>query len=182
MPSKWAMVDNSFPTFAEEENPRQSVAKLTDYIFILVEELKYQLENLDAENWNAVALQEIQEETTADTNKDVARLAASVAMLQNQLSTATASLGSRVSAVEADVGYLETGLAETAAEVRGLETNLSRLEAAVGELDEEVGTIRADLGKLLAVVAPGETGCTIGTAGQRLNLVGEVFVNGKLLE
>lgn len=182
MPSKWAMVDNSFPTFAEEEKPQQSIMKLTDYIFILVEELKYQLENLDAGNWNTAALQEIQTETTANVEQSLSRLAASMAMLQNQVNTAAASQGARISALETDVGYLEEKQAQLEAELEALAEGQTAMEAAWDELNGRIGVAEQSLELLTGVVAAGENGTVIGKAGQDLHLIGNVYVNGVLLE
>ena len=43
MASKWGLVDNSFPTFRGDEKLEDKIAKLADYMYILTEELKYQL-------------------------------------------------------------------------------------------------------------------------------------------
>ena len=55
MASKWGLVDNSFPTFREDEKLEDRVAKLADYLYILTEELKYQLGSVTQPNQNPTA-------------------------------------------------------------------------------------------------------------------------------
>lgn len=174
MPSKWAMVDNSFPTFSDDEKPKQQINKLVDYMFILVEELKYQLENLDAGNWNTAALESLQDDTTADVRQQLAAVAAALKLVTAE----TASLSSKVSTLEAlsgrvmdaekDIGLLQKEMTESILERSEMREQLGKLQAGY---DEMAGVIRAT-----------ETGAEVGHEGQELHLLGKVYINGKLIE
>ncbi len=159
MPKSWAMVDSNFPTFTGEEKPREQITALVDYMFVLVEELKFQLENLDSSNWNTKALQTFQTDTTADVSQQVAVLAANLALVTNEMAaissrvSAVESLSGRIKTVEIDLAYLQKDLDEFIAEIR-----------EVLQIDEETGAV------------------SIGEEGRDLHLIGNVYINDQLME
>lgn len=172
MPKSWAMVDSNFPTFTGDEKPREQINALVDYMFVLVEELKFQLENLDSSNWNSNALKTFQSDTTKDVSEkvetqgddiasvsgNVTALAANLSLLTNEVAaissrvSALESLSGRVKDVEIDLAYLQKNLDEFIAEIR-----------EVMQIDEETGAI------------------TIGEEGRDLHLVGNVYINDQLM-
>lgn len=52
-------IDRCFPNISEDEDPRESVKKLNDYVFQLTKQLKYILANLDSDNMTDDAIIEI---------------------------------------------------------------------------------------------------------------------------
>ena len=176
MPSKWAMVDNSFPTFRGDEKPAQQIAMLTDYMFILVEELKYQLANLDTENWNGTALKDFQTGTTADLTLQVSNMAVRLAAMAGEL----ALLTGKVAALEGLWGQVQGmedtlgELAETTELLWAADDELAAQLEKLEELPEKV----AGLEEVLTRDANG--GAIIGAEGLDLHLRGNVYINGKL--
>lgn len=121
MPHAWALVDSSFPTFAEDEKTGKKIEKLVDYMKILVEALQYQLENLDAENWNTAALESLETELTGDMEANITLLAQNMAALAGEMTQISAKL----STAEALSGRLKT-----------VEEEMKKLKAAV-QADED---------------------------------------------
>lgn len=154
MPHAWALVDSSFPTFADDEKTGKKIEKLVDYMKILVEALQYQLENLDTENWNISALETFQTDTTAEVEEQVATQASYLLMLTNEIG----KLSSRLQSVEGISG-----------QVTQMSENLTKLTAEVEELRS-----------VLQKDTDGNT--TLGTEGKDLHLLGSVYINGKLME
>ncbi len=62
MPTQFAALDNGFPAFAGGESTEQKVDALYDYVFLLLENLRYLLRNLSPENFNQEELAEWVEE------------------------------------------------------------------------------------------------------------------------
>ena len=158
MPNAWSMIDTSFPTFTGRESYREQVGALQDYLYLVVEELKYQLANLNTKNWNKTALETFQKDTTAETDEQVK-------LLQEQL----LSVINRITA---------------------LNSSLSQLTERVGNAEEELPKLWEGL-ELLAgdadalneiIVPDGSGGATIGKAGVSLRLVGDVYINGVLVQ
>ena len=132
MPSNWSMIDVNFPNFTGNEKPREQIAALQDYMMLLVEQLKYQLNNLDASNWNDAALEDMKGSTTARVETELSNLAA-------DLSRITESLGK----LTQELGYVEQDVEELKERLDGLDGDISNLMAVV----QPDGTGSADLGK-----------------------------------
>ena len=57
MPSNWLYIDTNFPTFTGEEETEEKVSTIQNYLFMLVEQLRYSLRNLDGGNMNPAAVE-----------------------------------------------------------------------------------------------------------------------------
>lgn len=161
MPSKWAMVDNSFPTFSGEEKPGEQIKMLVDYMFILVEELKYQLANLDGDNWNTKALENLQTDTTAGVEEKLAATVQALASLTGQ------------------VGQINS---QVAANALSSEQAHKRLRQDLTSVENGLARVITGLEELQTAVSRTEDGTVIGREGETLRLVGSVYINGTLME
>lgn len=158
MPNPWAMIDTSFPTFTGKESFKDQVSALQDYLYLVVEELKYQLSNLNTQNWNKVAMEKFQKDTTAETDEQVAVLAEQITQITNRLTLLGNSLNQlkeRMNDAEEELPKLWEGL-----------------ELLAGDVDDLKGVIRTD----------GGGGASIGTEGKDLKLIGNVYINGILVK
>ena len=175
MPHAWALVDSSFPTFSGKEKPSEQISELVEYMKILTEALQYQLENLDTANWNTTALKTFQTDVTADVAQQLEAVAANLAIVTNEVIriesrlSAMESLSGRVHNLETDMGYVEKEQAEQAQQIDGIRQSVDALQADVDELQ---GIVRQEEAG----------GTTIGNAGEDLHLVGNVYVNGVLIQ
>lgn len=59
MPGSILNADTGFPTFAEGEDSNAKIDKVMNYLHMLLEQLRYSLANLDADNFNDAGLKEI---------------------------------------------------------------------------------------------------------------------------
>ena len=175
MPHTWALVDSSFPTFTDDEKYSDKIEKLVDYMKILVEALQYQLENLDTANWNTAALKTFQTDTTEDVTEQVGTLASNLTILVNEVTQISArvssleSLSGRVNQNETDISYLEKDVAAVKEDLE--------------EIREELSGVQADVDELKGVVsADGDGNASVGAEGKAVYLVGNVYINGKLVE
>ena len=165
MPHPWALVDSSFPTFREGERPQTQIAALVDYMKILTEALKYQLENLDTNNWNATALTSFQ----LDTTKDVSEQVADVARQLKNMTDEVATIKNRLSTAENQLGYMEAKLEEAQRELE--------------ELRGQIGNAQADIDELQQMIRMDENGnVLIGEEGKDVHLYGNIYINGVLME
>lgn len=168
MGSNWLSIDNNFPTFTGQESLKDQVRLLHDFLPVLIESLKYQLNNLDSSNWNTKAKEEFQSQTTAElesamdtTDAEVARVIRTMEELGKDL---TAALG-QLTALGEDMGWLEEKARE--------------LEERTGSLEESRDSMEADLFELGQILQVQEDGSIqIGREGITLRLVGAVYING----
>lgn len=59
MPGNLLSADTSFPTFTPEQTNEQKLDVVTNYLYMLLEQLRYTLANLGAGNFNETELNEI---------------------------------------------------------------------------------------------------------------------------
>lgn len=158
MPSAWSLIESSFPSFSGDERVRDQLAILIDYMYMLSEGLKYQLTNLSSDNFNTKALQDIQIETTADVENALAEVLFNLESLNSSLS----ALRGKVSYLEEWQGNAVKQLIDLSVAQRQQEKRLSDLASLIHQ--EQDGSI------------------VVGSEGAVIRLVGDVYVNGILLD
>ena len=56
MPSNLLTADTTFPTLTQEQSTDEKFEKITSYLYMLLEQLRYSMGNLDKENFNDAGL------------------------------------------------------------------------------------------------------------------------------
>ncbi len=131
MPTTFQLVETTFPN-GEGKDTQEQINGVYDYLFVLLEQLRYTLFNLDGSNINQNALSEfiknISEPIYAkidDTDKNV-----------NEISVTAKGLDARLSNAEGDITQLDTT-------AKGLQVSVSNLDGAIANIKTDVNGIRA---------------------------------------
>lgn len=208
--NNWLSIDSSFPTFSGNEPMKEQISALQNYMYKLTEHLKYILRNLGADNWNTKELQDFAGTVAEGATKDLAKVLAQMNQLKltiDSLSSrvaGTENLSGRVTAVEeevaalqaqketvrediiqlqTDAGYILQDVEKLNTSVYGaggLEERMTAAEEELPLLREDVDANTADIEALSSIVKAEEDGATLGNAGRKLHLVGEIYINGVL--
>lgn len=147
MPSNWLAIDTNFPTFTGKEPASQQIQALHNYLYQLKEGLQYSLRNLTAENWNAQALEQMNEEAKADLVEQLNQVSA----LLNRLSGEVDSLGARMANAEklaARVEMAEKNIAAQGERAAILEKKNRGLEDWAQAVEQRTAALEQDAGKL----------------------------------
>jgi hypothetical protein len=161
VPTTFQLVETTFPN-GEGKDTQEQINGVYDYLFVLLEQLRYTLFNLDGSNINQNALSEfiknISEPIYAkieDTDKNV-----------NELSITAKGLSARIGDAEGNITQLQ-------ATAKGLQASISSLDGSVTNLTADVNGLRATVsGKIDATQAQSifnqsATGFTLGaTSGE----------------
>lgn len=134
MPGNWTSIETNFPTFTGNESTEEQIQALQNYMFILTEQLKYNLSNLDMKNWNSKALEKFSKETTADVAKSVKEIAETVLKLGEAVST----LSNKVTGMADAVSDNSDKIADLEGALSGIEDAVSRLEAQQADMESEL--------------------------------------------
>lgn len=188
----WTPIENSFPTFREDESPMETVKKIHDYLYRLVNQLKYTLQNLDTENWNDAALKVFSESTTKGVSDQAAKLAAQLSQLSgsfNSLSGRVSEISNRITKNENEISYLRKDQEDDASRLIAAEEQIALNQIAIEELNTDVESLAdaveeltQSLETLLEAVRSEEESTVIGAEGKPLYLVGEIYINGVLYD
>jgi hypothetical protein len=131
VPTTFQLVETTFPN-GEGKDTQEQINGVYDYLFVLLEQLRYTLFNLDGSNINQNALSEfiknISEPIYAkieDTDKNV-----------NEISITAKGLDARLSDAEGNITQLDTT-------AKGLQASVSNLDGAITNIKADVNGIRA---------------------------------------
>ena len=144
MPGNILSADTQFPNFAGQENPAEQIRTIRNYLYMLLEQLRYTLNNLDAGNFNTEGLKEIQDAISQPILKQLSDTDGNLAELQ-----ATAEgLASRVSSNEGDISQLEQTAQGLSSRVGDAEGNISSLQQTANGLSSRVASAEGNISTL----------------------------------
>lgn len=178
MPSTWLVIDSDFPSFRKDTPMKEQVSQLQNYMVILVEQLRFQLTNLNVSNWNDTAVKQFQKDTTKDVTEKVEEME----LLFDEISGTLESLAERVGEMDARCIELETNAAWMEQVQEEQAKRLEQLEDQLTDAQIEIDELRQRVKDLETVVVIGEDGVTIGDGNRPIRLVGEIYINGVKLE
>lgn len=134
MPTTFQLVETTFPN-GEGKDTQEQINGVYDYLFVLLEQLRYTLFNLDGSNINQNALSEfiknISEPIYAkieDTDKNVNELSITAEGLAGRISDAEGNitqLGVTAQGLQASVSSLDGSVTNLTADINGLRTTVS---------------------------------------------------------
>jgi hypothetical protein len=142
VPTTFQLVETTFPN-GEGKDTQEQINGVYDYLFVLLEQLRYTLFNLDGSNINQNALSEFIKDISEpiyakieDTDKNV-----------NEISITAKGLDARLSDAEGNITQLYTT-------AKGLQVSVSNLDGAITNIKTDVNGLRATVsGKIDATQA-----------------------------
>lgn len=156
MPSNLLNADISFPQFTRETSDREKIEQITSYLYMLLEQLRYSLTNLDKDNFNEAGLGEIGK---IITDPVYVRLAGAEGGL-HELNVTAQLLSSRIQDAEGNVSALQ----QTA---RALTSRIADTEGSVSLLQQTAQSLSSRIQD-----AEGNASAALQTAyGMRLSVV-----------
>ena len=127
MPSNLLTADTTFPTLTQEQSTDEKFEKITSYLYMLLEQLRYSMGNLDKENFNDAGMEEIAniitEPVYVQLKDDEANIAA--------LTVTAAGLGARLSDAEGNITQLTATTTSLTSRISDAEGNISSLTQTV---------------------------------------------------
>jgi chromosome segregation ATPase len=133
MPSNFLYIDTNFPTFTGEETSEEQIDSMLNYLHILVEQLRYTLNNLDMTNFNSKAISDWSDASTEDIQQELVTIAAQL----NQVNQNVAGLARRVGNLES----LETRVADTEDTVADLVGRMTDAEDRVDIAEDDIDAL-----------------------------------------
>lgn len=144
MPGNILSADTQFPNFAGQESPAEQIRTIRNYLYMLLEQLRYTLNNLDAGNFNTEGLKEIQDAISQPILKQLSDTDGNLAELQ----FTAAGLASRVSSNEGDISQLEQTAQGLSSRVGNAEGNISSLQQTANGLSSRVSSAEGNISSL----------------------------------
>lgn len=156
MPSAWTNVDANFPTITEGGDTREQILQLYNYMYSLTEELKYTLENLDKTNWNTTAMEKFTGEFTAQIKTVDGGLTRALSLIDG--------LNDSIAALQKKDGELLSTMQQQNTD---LKNSIQKINSALSTISGKISLLSGDINAL-----------TIGGTGKRIDLNGDIYING----
>ena len=148
MPSNWLYIDTNFPAFTGDENTEEKVTTIQNYMFMLVEQLRYSLHNLDLSNMNQTAVERYETSLTEpiyarieDGEENIAELALTAAGLSLRLNDAEGNITSLMATAEGlsmQISDAEDDILQLGITAQGLAAQVSNAQGQITTLQQTV--------------------------------------------
>ena len=191
MPNNWLAVDSNLPNLSKAQNPKEQIMLLFDYMVSLTQQLRYSLQNLSVSNWNTTALNELKKTVGESALAAVEQLRTQL----NQLRITIGGYSGEIESIENTISLLEASRDEAQENIQTLQEDAAANEIRIDDLEQLItgeGGIEQQLADLqtqfdemmqqLDLIQETESGLQIGGEGKEVRLVGNVYINGVLLE
>lgn len=130
MPSNMLNADIGFPSL-KGKSSKEQIEIITNYLFMLLEQLRYTLANLGADNFNESELDGLKKTFTGD-------LEIKVTDLEGNVTTITQT----VSKIETKVEDVEGNLSQVTQTVDGIQSTVKNIEGEFSEVKQDVNGLQ----------------------------------------
>ncbi len=171
MPGNYLNIDINFPTFTGRESSREQVGEMLNYLRQLVDQLRYTLNNLEEKNFNRTGLNNILEDGTADIREQTEALTAAL----QQANGNVASLSTRVGNLEG----LPNRMDRAEGNITSLQQTMTEHGQTLTDQAAAIASLTQAMQTLLSVINVSGSNVTIGGSSVRVDLNGDVYINGQ---
>ena len=164
MPSNWLYIDSNFPTFTGEENLKEQVTTIQNYMYMLVEQLRYTLHNLDLSNMNEAAVDDWENAITEpiyihleDSDERITQLAITAAGLSARMEDAEGN----ITTLQATATGLAAQITDAEGDIAALQVTADGLSSTVANQAGQISSLQQTVGSFSLSVSNGESSSTI---------------------
>lgn len=148
MPSNILTTDTSFPQLSEEQSTDEKFRVITDYLYILLEQLRYSMANLGRENFNDKEFDDIVNLITEPVYAQLSDAEGNIAAL----AITAEQLISRMSDAEGNISVLQQTSDSIMSQVTDLEGNVSTLQQTSQSLTTRITNAEGSISSLTQTV------------------------------
>lgn len=152
MPSNFLNLDTRFPTFTGGESTEQKVAVIQNYLFMLLEQLRYSLRNLDAGNFNETGLKEITDPIYIRLEGEIGELV-EISVTRSGIMTRMRTAEGEISELQQTAQSITTRVASVEETTEGLTSDVSSLEQTAESIATRVESVEETAEGLAADVS-----------------------------
>ena len=154
MPGNILNADTMFPSFRDDETSEQKLDKVTNYLYMLLEQLRYSLANLDAENFNDTGLREIAEGISrplqTEFEDELAKTAALIEGFSNEFGSQITELTEWKTGAERSIASVQQKANANGADITALTQWKSGAEQSIASVQQKANANGADITSLLS--------------------------------
>ena len=176
MPGNLMYADTMFPRLQEGEDPGTAIKRTNNYLYMLVEQLRYSFHNLELANFNNAALDSLKEIITApiyasigDTNGDLAELALTAKGLSSQIKDAEGS----ISTLSQTASSLQSQISDVSGSISTLTQTASSLQSQITAANGNISSVSQTASKINWLVKSGTSASNFTLTDRAAKLVAD---------
>ncbi len=146
MPSNWLYVDTNFPSFTGKETVNEKIDTIQSYLYVLLENLRYCLHNLDTSNMNQIELNKYVSGITDPVYKRLEDDEGNITQLQ----LTAQGLDMRITNAEGDINQLDITAKGLSAQISNAQGDINKLQITAQGMSAQISSAQGDITKLQA--------------------------------
>lgn len=175
MPANWLYMDAKFPNFEGEISTEDKLDQLQNYLYLLVEQMRYTTQNLDTTNMNQTALAGWEQALTSPIYAQIEGVGERV----TRLSVTADGLTATAARQEESITQLEDTVAGQGGQLSGLSQHFTEFSQAVtGDLDQMQAQIDGQIQTWFDSYIPTPDNAPASgwaTEEEKINHLGDIF-------
>lgn len=144
MPTNLSTADASFPQLTEKQSTDEKIEKIQSYLYMLLESLRFQLTNLEKENFNDTAFEEISDIITEPVYAQISDVEGNV----TSLALKADGLSLQIQNAEGDISTLVSRADILASQMTDAQGNISTLTQQSDALTTRVSNSEGNISSL----------------------------------
>lgn len=166
MPGNFLTADTGFPTLTKEQSTEEKFGQIQSYLYLLLEQLRYSMGNLDKNNFNEAGLQEIAGIITSPVYVQLNNTEGQITALQ----ITAEGIASRVSSAEGAVSALQQTAGLLSSKITSAQGDISLLTQTANSLSSRLTDAEGSVSSLTQTVNSFSLSVTNGTSSATLQL------------
>lgn len=160
MPGNFLTADTGFPTLTKEQSTEEKFGQIQSYLYLLLEQLRYSMGNLDKNNFNEAGLQEIAGIITSPVYVQLNNTEGQITALQ----ITAEGIASRVSSAEGAVSALQQTAGLLSSKITSAQGDISLLTQTANSLSSRLTDAEGSVSSLTQTVNSFSLSVTNGTS------------------
>lgn len=144
MPTNLSAADASFPQLTEKQSTDEKIEKIQSYLYMLLESLRFQLSNIEKENFNDTAFEEISDIITEPVYAQISDVEGNV----TSLGLTADGLRLRIQDAEGNINTLTNTADQLTSSLEDTDKNISTLTQQADALTTRVSNSEGDISSL----------------------------------
>ena len=160
MPTSFLSADAGFPRLTADVPVEERMRRITDYLYMLLENLRYTLGNLGEENFNEASLASIEREITDPIMQVVADVQGNVSVLEQTaagLTVTVANQAGQITTLQATAQELSATVSDQAGQITTLQATAEGLTTTVANQAGQITIAQQTADKIGFIVKNYET-------------------------
>lgn len=141
MPTALMLTEDALPKYNEAQDDTQRIKEIYNYLFMLVEQLRYSLANLGVQNFNETELDNISDSISDPLKEDIGMLSHTIENQSGSIAELTLTadaLVSRMTNAEGDISTLTQTATSLSSRISSAEGDISEISQTVNGLSFSV--------------------------------------------